>query len=101
MPAGRLAAGPGVMTGDDAARQTAKQIRSDHPAWLVIWVARTQRYHAYRLAAANAGAGLTDTEPAGLIAQLQQADRAAASRMARPPRAAAVTSLPDAFAPRT
>ena len=55
MAVGRLAAGPGVMTGDDAARQTAMQICGDHPAWLVIWVARTQRYHAYRLAAAMPG----------------------------------------------
>lgn len=76
------------MTGDDAARrQVAKQIRSDHPDWLVIWVARTQRYHAYRLAAANAGTGLTDTEPAGLAAQIQQAERAAAGRPLRRPAA--------------
>jgi hypothetical protein len=78
------------MTGDDAARlQAAKQLRTEHPKWLVIWVARTQRFHAYLLASSRAGAGgLTDTEPAGLAAQMQQAEHAA-SRPARPPRAPA------------
>jgi hypothetical protein len=91
MAAGLPAACPDIMTGDDTARQAARQLRSDHPKWLVIWVARTQRYHAYRLAAANAGAGLTDTEPAGLAAQIRQAENAAASRPARPRRTAAGT----------
>jgi len=78
------------MTGDDAARwQAAKQLRAEHPKWLVIWVARTQRFHAYPLAASRPGAGLTNAEPAGLAAQIEQADRAAASRRARPRRAPA------------
>jgi hypothetical protein len=78
------------MTGDDAARwQAAKQLRAEHPKWLVIWVARTQRFHAYPLAASRVGVGLTDSDPAGLAAQIEQADRAAASRRARPRRAPA------------
>ncbi len=82
------------MIADDAARwQAAKQLRSDHPKWLVIWVARTQRFYAYLLAATSAGAsGLVDTEPAGLAAQMQQAERAAASRRARPRRAPAASA---------
>jgi len=32
------------MTGGDATRwQAAKQLRAEHPAWLVIWVARRTR----------------------------------------------------------
>ncbi len=82
------------MTGDDAARwQAAKQLRAEHPKWLVIWVARTQRFHAYRLAASQPGAReLTDTETAGLAAQMQQAEHTAASRRARSPRAPAAST---------
>jgi hypothetical protein len=67
------------MTGDDAARwQATKQLR-----------ARTRRFHAYLLAGSRAGASeLTDTESAGLAAQMQQNERAAARR-ASPPRARA------------
>jgi len=83
--AGAPAPGNGIMTGGDAARwQAAKQLRSERPEWLVIWVARTQRFHAYRLAASQAAPGLTGTEPAGLAAQIDHADRAAANRRARP-----------------
>jgi hypothetical protein len=82
------------MTGDDAARwQAAKQLRAEHPKWLVIWVARTRRFHAYRLAAAQPGAReLADAEPAGLAAQMQQAEHAAASARARPRRAPAASA---------
>ncbi len=82
------------MTGDDAARwQTAKQLRAEHPKWLVIWVARTQRFHAYLLDSSRADAGgLTDAEPAGLAAQMEQAEHAAVTRRARPPRAPAARS---------
>jgi len=73
------------MTSDDARWQAAKQLRADHPKYLVIWVSRTQRFHAYLLAASRAEASeLTDTEPAGLAAQIQQAEHAAAHRQARP-----------------
>jgi hypothetical protein len=83
-PASPPAAGNAATSGDDAARRrAAKQLRAEHPAWLVIWVARTQRFHAYLLAASRADASqLTDTEPAALAAQMEQADRAAASRRA-------------------
>jgi len=79
------------MTGDDAARrQAARQLRAGHPKWLVIWVPRTRRFHACLLASSRAEASkLTDTEPAGLAAQMQQAERATASRRARPRRAPA------------
>jgi hypothetical protein len=82
------------MTGDDAVCwQAAKQLRAEHPKWLVIWVARTKQFHGYLLASSRAGAnGLTDTKPAGLAAQMQQAERTAASRRTRPPRAPAASS---------
>ncbi len=82
------------MSSDDAARmQAAKQLRVAHPKWLVIWVARTQRFHAYLLASSRAETReLADTEPAGLAAQIQQAAHATASRRTRPPRASAASS---------
>jgi hypothetical protein len=84
------APGPGDATVPDdeaACWQAAKQLRSEHPNWLVIWVARTRRYHAYPLSGSRPGTGLTDTQPAGLAAQIEQAERAAASRPARARRA--------------
>jgi hypothetical protein len=84
------APGPGDATAPDndaACWQVAKQLRSEHPKWLVIWVARTRRYHAYRLSGFRPGTGLTDTQPAGLATQIEYAERAAASRPARPRRA--------------
>jgi hypothetical protein len=63
------APGPGDATAPDndaACWQVAKQLRSEHPKWLVIWVARTRRYHAYLLSGFRPGTGLTDTQPAGL-----------------------------------
>ncbi len=82
------------MTASDEARwQAAKQLRAEHPAWLVIWAARTQRFHAYLLAASRAEASeLADAEPAGLAAKMQRAERGAASRRARPARAPAARS---------
>jgi hypothetical protein len=79
------------MTADDAARrQAAKQLRAEHPKWLVIWVPRTQRFHACLLASSRAEASkLTGTDPAGLAAQMQQAERDAASRRAAPRRSPA------------
>ncbi len=78
------------MSGDDAACwQAARQLRAEYPKWLVVWVERTQRYRAWPLAASRAGDGLTDTSPAGMAAQIEQAGRAAATRR-RPRRALAV-----------
>jgi hypothetical protein len=79
-------AGPPAPAPDDeaACRQAAKQLRRKHPAWLVIWVTHTSRYHAWLLATTRAGDGLSDTSTAGLAAQIEQADRAAAARRARP-----------------
>ena len=72
-------------SGDEAAcRQAAKRLREKYPRWVVIWVARTARYYAYPLASSRTGAGLTDTAPAGLGAKIEQAERAQASRHARP-----------------
>jgi hypothetical protein len=76
------------MSGNDAAcQQAATQLRAEHPAWLVIWVARTQQFRAWPLAASRAGAGLADAEPGGLAAQISQAEQAAAGRRRRPRRA--------------
>jgi hypothetical protein len=55
-------------------------MRSEHPAWLVIWVSRTRRYHAIRLSAPWGAPWPTDTQPAGLAAQIEQAEHAASRR---------------------
>jgi len=82
------------MSASDAARwQAAKQLRAEHSKWLVIWVARTQRFHACRLAASQPGAReLTDTDPAGLAAQMQQAEHTATPRRGRSRPAPAASS---------
>jgi hypothetical protein len=73
------------MTGDDAACwQAAKRLCVEYPSWLVIWVPRTGRYHAFRLSASSGAPGLADAEPAGLAAQIEQAERAASYRRLRP-----------------
>jgi len=51
-------------------------------------VERTQRYRAWPLAASRAWDGLTNTSPAGMAAQIEQAGRTAATRR-RPRRALA------------
>lgn len=76
-----------MSSNDAACQQAAKQLRAEYPAWLVIWVARTRQFRAWPLAASRAGAGLADTEPGGLAAQIKQAEQAAASRRRRPRRA--------------
>jgi hypothetical protein len=79
--AGDIAAPP---PGDEAAcRRAAKRLREKYPRWVVIWVARTARYHAYPLASSRAGSGQTDTAPAGLGAKIEQAERVQASRHGR------------------
>jgi hypothetical protein len=79
--AGDIAAPP---PDDEAAcRLAAKQLREKYPRWVVIWVARTALYHANPLASRRAGVGLTDPQPAGLAAQIEQAERVAASRRPR------------------
>ncbi len=81
---------PGAVAGGYAACwQAARQLRAAHPGWLVIWVARTGRYHAYRLSVGWGDPGLSSPESAGLAARIEQASHAA-SRQPRP-RAAAST----------
>jgi hypothetical protein len=92
------APGPGDATApdDDAACwQVAKQLRSEHPKWLVIWVARTRRYHAYLLSGFRPGTGLTDTQPPALPPDRVRRTRRrqpAGKGTARPHRAASRTS---------
>jgi len=79
---------------DDEAtcRQAAKRLREKYPRWVVIWVGRTACYHAYPLASSRAGARLTDTTPVGLADKIEQAERAGASRRARPQQAPGTTT---------
>ena len=84
-PGGPPVADLAATTGDDAACwQAAKRLCAKYPSWLVIWVPRTGRYHAFRLSGSWGAPGLADTEPAGLAAQIEQAERAASNRRLRP-----------------
>jgi len=57
---------------DDTHWRAAKQLRREKPGWLVIWVARVGRFHAYRLTGPLLGDILHEA-PARLQQQLYQA----------------------------
>jgi hypothetical protein len=64
---------------DDAGRwREAARLRRDHPRWVVIWLAPIRKYRAYaRLPGARRDTALTASTPAGLAAQIGQAELAA------------------------
>jgi hypothetical protein len=69
-----------VAADDMAALQTAKRLRSDHPRWVIIWVARTCQYHAYPLFRTRRDIRVRAAEPADLVARLNDIERAPSSR---------------------
>jgi hypothetical protein len=74
----------GQPAGDDAGCwREAARLRREHPGWVVIWLARTGCYRAYRrLPGARRDTALTASTPADLAAQITRAEQAA-----RPPAA--------------
>ena len=67
------------MTGgqdDEAARwREAAQLRAEHPGWVIVWLASTGQFRAYRrLPGARRDTALTDPAAAGLAAQITRAD---------------------------
>jgi hypothetical protein len=63
--------------GDDArCWREAARLRHEHPGWVVLWLGRTRQYRAYRLARARGDTVLTAATPAGLVAQIGEAERA-------------------------
>lgn len=74
---------PGAQTArpaDDEAAcwRHAARLRREFPGWLVIWVASSRRYRAYRLSSSRRDSALTAETPdelAAKIVQTGQADR--------------------------
>jgi hypothetical protein len=64
--------------GDDAACwQAAKQLRAQHPGWVIIWLARIRRYRARPLFRAPRDTVLTAQTTEELAAQMDRAEQAA------------------------
>jgi hypothetical protein len=62
---------------DEAAcRQHAARLRHEHPAWVVIWIARTRQYRAYPLSGSRRDSALTAETPDDLAAQIGRAEQA-------------------------
>ena len=60
----------------DAARhQAAKELRLQHPRWVVVWISGTGRYHGYPLFTQRPVI-LTAEQPAELAALMEQAEQA-------------------------
>lgn len=73
---------------DDAARwQAAKQVRFEHPQWVVIWIARTAQFQAYPNFAAPRGTAPTARTAEDLAAQMEQIEQAARKPRRRPAQA--------------
>ena len=67
---------PGAASGDDADRwREVAQLRNEHPDWVVIWLAATGQFRAYRLSEARRDNGLTAATAAGLAEQISRAPR--------------------------
>ncbi len=61
---------------DVACHQAAKELRLQHPRWIVLWISGTGRYHAYPLYTQRSLI-LTAEQPAELAALMEQAEQAA------------------------
>jgi hypothetical protein len=61
---------------DMAFLQTAKELRNEHPQWVIIWVSETSQYHAYPLFRTRRDISVRAAEPADLIAQLSKFEQA-------------------------
>lgn len=70
-----------ALTDDDAARwREAAHVRGEHPGWVVIWLARVRRYHAYhRFTGARRDTVLIAATSRELAAKIVKAERAAAA----------------------
>jgi hypothetical protein len=63
---------------DDTARwQAAKQLRQDHPGWIVIWLSQIGQYRAYPKFRAPRGTAPTALTTEQLAAQMNQIERTA------------------------
>lgn len=62
---------------DAACHQAAKELRLQHPRWIILWISQTGRYHGYPLYTQRPVI-LTADQPAELAALMEQAEQAAA-----------------------
>ena len=72
---------------DVACHQAARELRLQHPRWIVLWISGTGRYHGYPLYTQRSVV-LTAEQPAELAALMEQAEQATL----RPPCAPAAPS---------
>jgi len=56
-----------------ANQQTARQIETQHPGWIVIWGAYSRQYVAFPLFPSPGGTILTAAYPPALMARMQAA----------------------------
>jgi hypothetical protein len=62
--------------GDDPERwREVERLRNEHPDWVIIWLAATGQFRAYRLSEARRADGLTAVTAAGLAEQISRAPR--------------------------
>jgi hypothetical protein len=67
---------PGAASRDDAGRWLeVERMRNEHPDWVIIWLAATGQFRAYRLSEARRADGLTAATAAGLPEQISRAPR--------------------------
>jgi hypothetical protein len=69
---------------DAACHQAAKELRLQHPRWVVLWISGTGRYHGYPLFTQRPLI-LTAGQPAELAALMEHAEQAARRPPPRPP----------------
>jgi hypothetical protein len=74
-----LPAGDAALARDEDAAcwQAAKQIREEHPRWVVIWLARIGQFRAYPKFAAPRGTAPTAKTPGELTAQMEHVEHTA------------------------
>ena len=76
-PAGQPGAEAERADDDEAACwRHAARLRREFPAWVVIWIASTRRYRAYRLSWSRRDNALTAETPDELAAQIVRAEQA-------------------------
>jgi hypothetical protein len=62
--------------GDDPDRwREVERLRNEHPDWVIIWLAASGQFRAYRLSEARRADGLTAITSAGLAEQISRAPR--------------------------
>jgi hypothetical protein len=69
-----------ALPGEDAARwRDAARLRAEHPGWVIVWLARTGQFRAYkRLPGARRDTSLTGATADALATRITAAEQAAA-----------------------